>query len=145
MKSLWLGLLFCLGVLGAVLPAEQARSAGFRSPEECLAYSGDAHLNCLYAYIEIQADKIGKLEELVKARNASTQQLQDQINAQKPVTEELLRRLEDRNPPIQQYGQLQISPYYGLSFYYGLRFSPFRHRHLFVYPFGYPCYGPYCW
>ncbi|MGQ0811659.1 MAG: hypothetical protein ACT4OO_10610 [Nitrospiraceae bacterium] len=126
---------------------ERAGAAGFRSPEDCLAYSGDAHLNCLYAYIEIQQDTISKLQEELRTQKTTTQQFQNQVQSQKAVTEDLRRELRDRDqahagPQVYAgpllgfgfgYSNVWGNPYYG-PFPYGRRF------------FG-PCYGFYhpCW
>ena len=60
------GFVIVMGMLAGTVLATPSWSAGFKSPEECLAYSGDAHLNCLYAYIEIQQGKISKLQRETK-------------------------------------------------------------------------------
>ena len=60
------GFLMVMGILAGTVLATPSWSGGFTSPEECLAYSGHAHMNCLYAYIEIQQNKISKLEEKLR-------------------------------------------------------------------------------
>jgi hypothetical protein len=109
-------------------------AGGFRSPEECQAYTGEAHLNCLYAYIEIQQSKIGKVEEELKAQKGMLGQLSDQVTRQSSISEELQRRLSQSGagaPPAQPPayvapplypGYIYGPGYYpppGLSFYLG--------------------------
>jgi len=65
-----------------------AEAAGFQSPPECQAYTGDAHLNCLYAYIEMQKDKVAKVEDELKSQKGSLGQLRDQVDrlSERPTT-----------------------------------------------------------
>lgn len=125
------------------------------SPAECRAYSGAAHLNCLYAYIEIQNSKAGNLEEELKAQKHMMGQLRDQVDRQ-AASQDLQRRLAERDtlssspspayvaPPIfpgyayPGYGYLGYGypgyayPAPGLSLYLGVP----------GYYWGRPFYGP---
>ncbi|MGH7232045.1 MAG: hypothetical protein ACREJU_11905 [Nitrospiraceae bacterium] len=133
----------------AVTPPPRSASSApnFRAPEECLAYTGDAHLNCLYAYIEMQQSKTGKVEEELRAQKGLLGQLRDQIDRQASVSDDLERRLAERQstsrpanvyvtPPARAYpgyidpGYAYSSP--GLSLYFGLP----------GYYYGPPFYGP---
>ena len=110
-----LTILIC--IVGGILWVGSSWSAGFKSPEECLAYTGDAHLNCLYAYIEIQKDKISKLEKGIQTQKDATQKLQDRVSLQASMTEQLTRQLEDQKNKNQGY-QFNIRRPYS-RFYYG--------------------------
>ncbi|HKN85284.1 MAG TPA: hypothetical protein VJV04_00345 [Nitrospiraceae bacterium] len=121
---------------GAELPqaaAAPARSPdaimpGVGSPMECRAYSGAAHLNCLYAYIEIQHSKSGKVEEELNAQKQMLGQLREQMDRQASASQDLQRRLAERDGAASVY--LAPPTYPGLG-YPG-----------FGYPgFGYPRYG----
>lgn len=147
-----LSLFFLLTSIG-VFMTPPAQASGFKSPSECLAYEGDAHLNCLYAYIELQKDKLTKFEDELSQVKSTTQSLQNQVTRQATVTEELRRGLERREQDYRYAPRYNLVPSLGLSFNFGR--SHHRHRN-----FGYrrfsprffsPCfgsyYGPYggCW
>lgn len=58
----WSGLLartFSVGVVFCAIPVHATEA---QMPWECSGYSGNAHTRCLQAYIELQRDKIAKLE-----------------------------------------------------------------------------------
>ena len=96
---------------------------GVGSPMECGAYSGRAHLNCLYAYIEIQHSKRGKVEEELNAQKQALRQLRDQVDRQASASQDLQRRLAERDSAASSYLAPPIYPGFG-------------------YPgFGYPRYG----
>ena len=96
---------------------------GVGSPAECRAYSGAAHLNCLYAYIEIQHSKSGKVEEELNAQKQALRQLRDQVDRQASASQDLQRRLAERDAATSSYLAPPIYPGFG-------------------YPgFGYPRYG----
>ena len=120
-------------MLAGTLGIGTSWSAGFKSPEECLAYKGDAHLNCLYAYIEIQKDKISKLEKGIQTQKDTTQKLQDRVDLQASITEQLTRQLEDQKNKNQGY-QFNIRRPYS-RFYYGFG-SPYYYD-----PFWGPGFG----
>ena len=139
-----------VGLLLLSIPAEvffspiEVQAGGFKSPEECLAYTGEAHINCLYAYIEIQQGKISRLQEEVNAHKATAGRLQDRLEQQASVTEHLQDRIKDRDQLIEGYRYAPIGPLLGLSFSYGYG-APFYYGRRF---FG-SCYGPFysypCW
>ena len=81
-----LGFATVLAVTALLLP-RAAGAAGFTSPDECKAYEGDAHLNCLYAYIEIQKDKLQKIEQEQHAQRERLDQLDNRMRSQSAVTE----------------------------------------------------------
>ena len=120
------------------------QSAGFKSPEECLAYTGDAHLNCVYAYIEIQKEKISKLEEELHLLKGTANALQEKVNRQSSLTQNLQRRIDDQNQQYQEFRYPRFRPSLGFSYYSG---PPYRYGRLFgpYYGFGYGPYSPYYW
>lgn len=135
-----LGSLLLVSALSALVPSDPAEGAGFHSPQECVAYTGDAHLNCLYAYIEIQQGTIAKLEEELKTLKATPQQLQDQVNQQASVTGSLQRTMEAQEKRLQEVPQIRVIPFVGFSYHYG---PPSYFGRAFIGP----CYGPWypCW
>lgn len=111
-------------------------AAGFKPPEECEAYSGDAHLNCLYAYIEIQKEKTGKIEEELKAQKEKLDKLDAKLDRQEeartapaPSTTVIPAPVYPNYypgyayPPGFFYGGSGLSLYFGSpGFYYGRPF-----------------------
>jgi hypothetical protein len=67
------------------------------SPLECRAYRGAAHLNCLYAYIEIQSSTAVKVEEQLKAQKQMLRERHDQVERQAAAHQDLQTRLAERN------------------------------------------------
>jgi len=101
---------------------------GAGSPAECRAYSGAAHLNCLYAYIEIQRSKNGTVEEELKAQKQMLGQLRDQMDRQASASRDLQRSLADRDTAAS-------SAYIAPPIYPGFGYPGFG------YGYGYPRYG----
>jgi hypothetical protein len=82
MKSLMTVLSFLIFLAsGVTLAPGFAQAAGFKPPEECLAYTGDAHLNCLYAYIELQKNQLGRIEDELKAQRGKLGELSDKVES----------------------------------------------------------------
>ncbi|WP_447983336.1 hypothetical protein [Nitrospira sp. Nam74] len=96
------------------------------SPAECRAYSGAAHLNCLYAYIEIQNSKAGHVEEELQAQKQMLGQLRDQMDRQAAANQDLQRRLAERDTPSSSPSPGYVAP----PIFSG-----------YPYPYGYPWYG----
>lgn len=124
-----------------------------RSPYECLAYSGAAHLNCLYAYIEIQRGRNGNIEEELKAQNHMLGQLRNQMDRQASANQEIQRRLAERDVPSSSSASVYVAPpiypgfgYPGYGYLgYGYGYSaPGLSLYLGVpgYYWGRPFYGP---
>ncbi len=125
-------------------PSVAASAPSFRSPQECRAYTGDAHLNCLYAYIEMQQSKTGRIEEELKTQKGMLGQLREQIDRQAAASSDVQRRLDEgqaTTPPPAVYVQPPVYPGYFPGYYYpspGLSFFFGVPR----YYYGYPFYGP---
>jgi hypothetical protein len=133
----WVGWTAVLSLIGVQQTAE---GAGFRSPEECLAYTGETHLNCLYAYIEIQKDKLGKFESELNAQRGSLGHLREQVDRQASVTQELQRRLDQSASAAPGVAPVVPAPYYP-PVAYGYPYPPFGG--FYAYPpfagaYGYP-------
>lgn len=69
-------------IVSLLMGAPSANAAGFAAPEECRAYEGDAHLNCLYAYIEIQKEKLGGIERELQAQKEQLNRLDAKVDRQ---------------------------------------------------------------
>jgi hypothetical protein len=140
-------------VMGFMLWAAGPLSAGeatgstndSSSPWECSGYSGDAHARCLRALIEVQQEKISKLEGELRSQQSSVNELRDRMERQRAASADLERQLSDRSyaaqsyapPPTQYYsysyppvgfGLYLGSPWYGYGYGYG---SPYFYRPYF--------------
>lgn len=135
-------------------PTAGASTPIIGGPEECRAYTGKAHLNCLYAYIEIQQ---AKMQGELRAQQDMLNGLKAKADAQASVNADLQRRLAEREsvpmpapapivpsyvPPVYPgyvypgylypgYLYPRLYPPVGLSFYFGVP----------RYGYGYPFYG----
>jgi hypothetical protein len=109
-----------LAFLSALLFTATVHAAGFKPPEECQAYTGEAHLNCLYAYIELQKDRLGKIEEQLKDQQSSLTELRDKVERKSAAGSiEKAAPL----PPEREYVPVPTPPSYGYAYppygYYG--------------------------
>ena len=108
-------------------------TAGYHSPEECLAYSGDAHLNCLYAYIEIQNNTIIKLEETLNTQKRTTHRLQDQVDLHASHAQRLQKQNDTYHRERQEYRYPRLRSYARFSYFFG---RPHYYQRLFGPRFG---------
>ena len=135
-------------------PAEPVPT--FRGPDECRAYTGTAHLNCLYAYIELQRSRNGRTDEDLRAQKQMLSQLNDQVNRQAAASHDLEQRLSEREssvalaPPV--YAPPPVYPSYGYpgygypGYYYPRYYYPTPGLSLYLglpgFYYGRPFYGP---
>ena len=130
-------------------PPAAAAAPSFLSPYECRAYAGDAHLNCLYAYIEIQRDKAAKVQDDLRAQRESLGQLREQVDRQQRLQEQAA----SSPPPVTTYVTPPLYPplYPGFGYgypgygYLGLGYSTPGLSLFFGSPglyYGRPFYGP---
>ncbi len=136
------GLVMVMGMLAGTVLATPSWSAGFKSPQECLAYSGDAHLNCLYAYIEIQQNKISKLEEKLSGQQNTTQELQGRLKQQALRAQALKKKIQGQKDQSRGRQYQLIRPYGGFYYRFG---SPYYYDPYFGPPFGYAYGSNYPW
>lgn len=122
----------CVCSVGIVLADESA------GPWECSGYNGDAHTRCLQAFIEVQQEKLAKLEGELKSQQGSVNQLREQLDRQGAAAADLQRQLSETSraaaaaPPFQFYSYPPVgvglylgSPwYYGSSYFYRPYFGP---------------------
>ncbi|WP_454062806.1 hypothetical protein [Candidatus Nitrospira salsa] len=126
----WIYTFLLTWIISLLISPTLVSSNGFQSPEECLAYDNGAHLNCLYAYIEIQQDKIVKLETQLNTEKRSSQQLQDDVHHQHDLNNVLQQQIKNREDRFNNYRYPRIRSYSGL--YYG--FGPPRYYRRFFQP-----------
>jgi hypothetical protein len=93
-------------------------AADYDGPFECKAYTGDARENCLKAYIELQNEKMGKLEEELKAQKQDIKELDARIDRQQAA--DSAQAAPAPAPPVYGYaGGYPYPPGYGYGGYWG--------------------------
>ncbi|HSA61643.1 MAG TPA: hypothetical protein VLE03_05340 [Nitrospiraceae bacterium] len=90
LRTLVLASSLAIVLLGAALPA---RAGSLQVPRECSSYEGDAQTRCLIAFIELQREKLGKLEGQLQAQEEAVSQLQSRADRQAAASAELQRQL----------------------------------------------------
>ncbi|MBA2485274.1 MAG: hypothetical protein H0X47_13790 [Nitrospirales bacterium] len=116
------GILLC----GSFLTATgHVQAQGFGSPDECRDYRGDAHVTCLYAYIEMQQNKLAQIEDAIHRRTDT----EEETRQQAAIIEETFPPV---TKPTQQPGYVYppVAPGYA---YAGYGYPGV--------PYGYPAYG----
>ena len=112
-----------LGITGAI------QAHGFGSPDECQAYTGDAHVRCLYAYIELQQKKLSQIEEAIHGQIVDVDQMRQQVDRQAALPQEIPQSVTDPTQS-QAYSYPPVAPGYA---YAGYGYPGV--------PYGYPAYG----
>lgn len=126
--------------LSAVLIAIPVYAADNTGPWECSTYMGDAHTRCLQALVEIQRDKISKLEAEVRVQQGTVGQLKEQADRQQAMTADLQRQMAERSSSVSTYGYVTPGPLYS---YPSIGFGLYLGR---PWIYGSPFYGrPYAW
>ena len=119
------------------LPVHAAESSG---PWECSNYTGDAHTRCLQAFIEIQREKISKLEAEVHSQQSTAGQLKDQADRQSAMTADLQRQMSEQSSSVSTYNYISPGLLYG---YPSVGFGLYLGR---PWMYGSPFYArPYAW
>lgn len=123
-----------------ILPIAPIHAADTSGPWECSNYTGDAHTRCLQAFIEIQREKISKLEAEVHLQQSTVGQLKDQADRQSAMTADLQRQMSEQSSSVSTYGYVSPGLLYG---YPSVGFGLYLGR---PWLYGSPYYGrPYAW
>ncbi len=85
-----------------LLSAQPARATDVQIPWECTGYSGEAQTRCVQTFIEVQREKIAKLEGQLQAQQATVGQLKEQADRRAAAAADLQRQRADRPATIQQ-------------------------------------------
>ena len=130
-------LIIGVALVGLVSIPNQVQAEGFQSPKECLAYEGDAHLKCLYAYIQIQKGETSNSAEELQKLRSTMQDLQAQVSRQAAVTQELQQESTYKTHRYKNSYGYRVIPHVGLSLHLG------KHSFLSLnsFPFSYPHYN----
>lgn len=123
-------------------------------PWECTGYEGAAQARCLQAYIEVQRDRIAKLEEELRDQQGTLGRLRDQVDRQAAATADLQRSLADRPSAVSPgpygyvpfgysyYGYASVAPPIGFGLYLGRSWLYGPSSFYRPYLWGPPHYGP---
>lgn len=120
---------------GFLLSAFPALATEAQVPWECSGYSGEAQTRCVQALIEIQREKIAKLEGELQAQQATVNQLKEQASRQAaapPVT-------VTPGPYAYPYPYTYWYPPAGFSLYFGRPWiygSPYFYGPSFSFSYG---------
>lgn len=123
----WQRPLLLATVVACFLHHADANAANSSIPWECSTYEGDAQTRCLSAFIELQRDKIERLEGQLQAQQGTVGQLKEQVERQAAATADLQRQLRDHPittivPSPYSYTYVYpptFPPTVGLGFYFG--------------------------
>ena len=102
---------------------------GFGSPVECQAYTGDAHVKCLYAYIEAQQKRLTQIDEAIHGQMGDLDQMRQQVDRQAALPQEIPQSVID-STQVPAYSYPSVAPGYA---YAGYGYPGV--------PYGYPAYG----
>lgn len=128
---------------GLLLSAFPALATDAQVPWECSGYSGEAQTRCVQSLIEIQREKIAKLEGELQAQQATVNQLKEQASRQTaapPVT-------VTPGPYAYPYPYTYWYPPVGFSLYLGRPWiygygPPYFYGPSFSFNYGRRFYGP---
>lgn len=85
-SSGWLSSVFACGVgLGLGMSCPYALAQEPDVPWECSGYSPEAQARCMKTLLELQQEKIVKLEEQLKAQERAVNELQGKVNRQEAI------------------------------------------------------------
>jgi len=88
-------------------------------PWECSAYSGEAQTRCMRTLLELQQEKIAKLEEQLKAQEGTVNELKEKMDRQEALArrEAKVYKKDPRWPPPPYVAPAAplYTPYYGYA------------------------------
>ncbi|MEW6246363.1 MAG: hypothetical protein AB1555_06600 [Nitrospirota bacterium] len=106
---------------GVLLSAFPAGATDAEVPWECSGYTGEAQARCVRTLIEIQGEKIAKLEGQLKAQQDTVAQLKEQVDRQ---TAAASQERQSAPPPV------TVAPV-----------IPYAYPYWYAYSYGYPSVG----
>ncbi len=121
-NSVLTGSLGGLCVLGIMLWGFPVDATDHVVPWECTGFSGEVQDRCIRTFVELQQEKIAKLEKDFEIQQQAVQHLQQQVAQQESATAELERKLTRKRSRWYNSPSVDVYPSFGLS----LRFG--RHR-----------------
>lgn len=119
-------LFLCSTLLCVSIPVQ---AQAFGSPGECDAYTGDAHVQCLYTYIEMQQKRLTQIEEAIHGQMGDGDQIYQPVDRRAALPQEIPQSVADPAAPA-TYTYPPVAPGYA---YAGYGYPGV--------PYGYPAYG----
>jgi hypothetical protein len=121
--------------IGLLLTAWPTRIAEASVPWECSGYEGEAQTRCMQTFIELQREKIAKLEDERRAQERELGRLQEQIGRQAAAAD-VQQQLASRSttlvpvpsPYWYWYPPVGVSLYFGRPWIYGIYGPPYIYR-----------------
>jgi hypothetical protein len=146
----WLGSVVACGVgLGLFMSSSHVIAQDTAVPWECSEYTGEAQTRCMHTLLELQQEKIAKLEEQLKTQEETVNDLKEKMDRQEALArrEAQANKHDPRYPPLPyvpayaypygpSYGYAQVPP---IGIYLQ---PPWRYPRHYGYGFGYGGYGP---
>lgn len=142
-------MLACAVGLGLSMRHSDAFAQDTNVPWECSGYSGEAQTRCVSTLMELQQEKITKLEEQLKTQEGTVNQLKERLDRQEAsaLSQVQTSKQDSRYPPPyvvpgyaypygSSYGYTQVPP---IGIYLQ---PPWRYPGYYGYGPGYWGYGP---
>ncbi|MDR4495679.1 MAG: hypothetical protein AB7P17_15205 [Nitrospirales bacterium] len=131
--------------LGLVVSAMPVAAAEPSVPWECSEYSGEAQTRCMNTLLELQQEKIAKLEEQLKAQEGTVNELKEKMDRQEAEARREAKKAYKQDPrwpppPYVPAYEPSYSPAYGyapippIGIYLG---NPWRYPRYYGYGPGY--------
>jgi len=105
-----MGLMLCTPAAGATEPAV---------PWECTAFAGEAQARCIQTFVELQQEKIAKLEKDLQVQQQTVQQLEQHVAQQASAIAELERQLTQNRSGWYGSPSIHVYPPFGLRLRFG--------------------------
>jgi uncharacterized coiled-coil protein SlyX len=143
---IFLILVFGVGV-GLFMSNRYAFAQDMNVPWECSGYTGDAQTRCVSTLMELQQEKITRLEEQLKKQEGTVNQLKEQLDRQASALNKVQPSKQDSRYPApyvpgyaypygSSYGYIQVPPN-------GIYLQPpWRYPRYYGFGPGYWGYGP---
>lgn len=145
----WILFMLACGIgVGLALSHSHAFAQDTNVPWECSGYSGEAQTRCVSTLMELQQEKITKLEEQLKTQEGTVNQLKERLDRQEAsaLSQVQSSQQDSRYPPPyvpgyaypygSSYGYAQVPP---IGIYLQ---PPWRYPRYYGYGPGYWGYGP---
>ncbi len=135
------GILLAWGVgTGVLLSAFPAGATDAEVPWECSGYTGEAQARCVRTLIEIQREKIAKLEGQLKAQQDAVAKLKEQADRQAAAAAALQRQAAA--PPVTVAPVIPFAYPYWYAYSYGYSSVGFSLYFGRPWIYGPPYFGP---
>lgn len=118
-NSVWTGSLGGVCAMGFMICTLSAGATEPAVPWECTGFAGEAQDRCIRTFVELQQEKIAKLEKDLEIQQQTVQQLQQHVAQQASATAELERQLTQNRSRWYGSPSVGVYPPFGLSLRFG--------------------------